>query len=1076
MSLPKQNTQEVPMHQSIPQSMDSHPQPRFNPYSSSQTNYQMTYQMRAFHPDQNHTYYERRNPTYHYPILRNPSNVTSTSSMQGHAASNSQTSISNGKTYPRHYFVRSKEHNQPQDANLNSVVTTSFSIEDEREDTATCRTSSTHEYSTHTEDRHVKDESEIAHESEKRESTTNDSSQACSREDLSTRQHYPWYPNDECREKFRSMAVRIPTSPESSVTEVTASPNNTVLPKKVTPDSLKRSFWHHSKPSDFEEDHSIHPDFIPPKRIRVGPERTKQEVIITPRQPRETNFSINDATRCGVPNDKNPYRHSEAANSWYPSSVNHSASFSSYTAPRPLMNHPYHRSHTWSEDFKHHDSYRVSQSQDSHSRIPYSLHPSWRQSETYEWTPRHAWYPIPQHRDDFDHQEKRPIAETREGSWECRDLSYPGPDGYKKHPFYDGRFVNHHDLKECVKQRNQTDFYSKTVNQALKVNVPIKDQILLLAQPEDKISLSETLCTIRENIEVFSATQADTDAPAPGRKHPVVVGQIGLRCIHCRHANKSSDRVKRAVCYPSSIVRIYRTVIDMKLDHFAHCNFVPESLKSRLQELKAINTRSTGTTMQYFVRSAKKMGMVDGPSGVRFAETSSDIENEDPSSQTRRKQKLNELDATDKPPVDTVHIKARSSPMISDNSLADGESLSRNDSEHSDLSTASEWDGSSVVETEQNQVFLGKMTLALPEDRMTLSPLRCFLRENVYAFAATEEDIAVRTPTTFSVVVGQVGIGCIHCYSLPAKERSNRAVCFPFSINRIYQSLADIQRFHLGECKMVPKEVRDKFDELQLASSKGSKGLATRKYWITSAQKIGLVDTSKGIRFTRDPSLPLSKAISLDILAQVASNVTTVDRRLVLPKDKDNIADFLYMVLEQLQACRFTEADRNKRRLKDVGCIGVECKHCAGQVESRKFFWSSANAVESNFVSVHTHMMECKMIPAALKDQLLELKNLRREQTARLKPGSQKAFFHRVWARLHEDSRDEKLEGGNSDVNDNSNHKISIEDTSVNKNNPVAVIKKENDFAPSSDYSEEILMPNANHDSFGPHKCENIEI
>lgn len=109
------------------------------------------------------------------------------------------------------------------------------------------------------------------------------------------------------------------------------------------------------------------------------------------------------------------------------------------------------------------------------------------------------------------------------------------------------------------------------------------------------------------------------------------------------------------------------------------------------------------------------------------------------------------------------------------------------------------------------------------------------------------------------------------------------------------------------------------------------------------------------------------------------------------------------MVMEQLQPCRFTEADRNKRRVKDVGCIGVECKHCAGQVDSRKFFWSSVNAVESNFVSVHTHMLECRMVPEPLKEHLRHLKQLRKVQTAELMTGSQKAFFRRVWDRLHKE-------------------------------------------------------------------------
>lgn len=439
----------------------------------------------------------------------------------------------------------------------------------------------------------------------------------------------------------------------------------------------------------------------------------------------------------------------------------------------------------------------------------------------------------------------------------------------------------------------------------------------------------------------------------------------------------------------------------MKLDHFLHCKFVPEGLKETLNALKANNTRSTGTTMQYFIRAAGSLGMVDGPSGVRLVENPSD---ESPPSMPLPDTNTNDTSVVAATPSTGGKV-AVATPESGTNDAEEQKSPSGDFTIHRNNSLSSEGTGASVSIPEETvvpkEVFSGQVPLALPEDKMSLSPLRCFLRSQVCAFSATEEDIAVRTPTTFSVSVGQVGIGCIHCLGQPAKMRLNRAVCFPFSIARIYQSVADIQRFHLGECKMVPPEIKEKFLELQSASSKGSKGLATRQYWVTSAKKIGLVDTAKGIRFGRDPSIPEAKAVSLDILAQVASNVNTANRPLVLPEDKPFIAEFLYTVMEQLQACRFTEADRNKRRLKDVGCIGVECKHCAGQVDSRKFFWSSVSAVESNFVSVHTHMMECKHIPEELKEKLAELKKLRKEHTGALKTGSQKAFFSRVWERLH---------------------------------------------------------------------------
>mmetsp|Transcript_22500 Transcript_22500/g.33305 ORF Transcript_22500/g.33305 Transcript_22500/m.33305 type:complete len:1223 (+) Transcript_22500:316-3984(+) len=538
--------------------------------------------------------------------------------------------------------------------------------------------------------------------------------------------------------------------------------------------------------------------------------------------------------------------------------------------------------------------------------------------------------------------------------------------------------------------------------------------ILLLALPDDKISLSETLCIVRENIEVFIATEEDVKAPAPGRKRPVVVGQVGLRCIHCRIATHQSEKVKRAVCFPSSIKRIYRTVIDMKLDHFKACKFVPVDFKVKLEQLKATNARSTGTTMQYFVQASKRMGMVDGGHGIRFCKpvSGNSQEHHQIGGQMIKSDPYQMPESAMKSPDPTRRRSVTSVPsgvsfsLSMDLSLSGASAGSGNRTPGSSISQAS-----SLKDNVQH--YPGKTSLSLPEDKSALSPLRCFLRENAFAFAATAEDIAVRTPTTFSVVVGQVGIGCIHCHKLPAKERTNRAVCFPFSIGRIYQSVADIQRFHMSECKMVPPAVKEKFIGLQRASTKGSKGLATRQYWISSAKKLGLGDTSDGIRFIRDPSIPQEKAVSLDILAQVATDVTTASKPLVLDEDKPQIASFIYLVMKQLQPCRFTEADRNKRRLKDVGCIGVECKHCAGQVDGRKFFWSSVNAVESNFVSVHTHMMECKVISHELKEELAHLKTLRKEHTAKLKTGSQKAFFSRVWRRLHEEGKQEQQPSGN---------------------------------------------------------------
>lgn len=861
----------------------------------------------------------------------------------------------------------------------------------------------------------------------------------------------------------------VPPSPSSkrSIDEMTSQDSSEMSTsgdpsfKAPLDKNIKRNFFHHSKPDD-KKLAPLPPAFMPPKKAKIGKgSPPKQEKYITPRQSVHSQQGFFNRAHSWGPQDVG-YGHPQQqmrrqgsfpeSSLWNDGQMDLSQGYyggdqreqQEYSRDQPSPHSAFRPSHR--DSAQRQQSYYPPNRDDSFQS---EVGGNWRGSHETSWAQmRQSPHNQPgispswsgsigqssrQHqRDATSARVQQPELHTVDSSMSRQVTfeSHGDSDGYHRRG-YDKTGQQRHPQyppPASPNSQQQRSPYGTESSQKRFFNTlpPVMEQdqreviregsVQLLAQPQDRIALSETLCVIRENIEVFVANVKDVEAPAPGRKHPVVVGQVGLRCIHCSHAKKHSDKVKRATCYPSSIKRIYRTVIDMKLDHFCHCPFVPLHLKQRLEELKATNTRSTGTTMQYFVRSAKSMGMVDaeGASGVRL------LPQPEPEVEQKESTESMTFASVDPPPAGFAPSSFEEREPEANGGSFDSRAHSPEESRDQSLSAPS----TSSMDTEIQQFdsneeipeFTGIASLSLPEDKMSLSPLRCFLRQNVCAFSATEEDIAVRTPTTFSVVVGQVGIGCIHCLKLPAKERSNRAVCFPFSIGRIYQSVADIQRFHFTECKMVPQEVRDRFVKLQSKSSKGSKGLATRQYWVSSAKKIGLVDTSKGIRFGRDPAVPSAPAVSLDILAQVASNATTVNRPLVLPEDKGKIAEFLFVVMQQLQPCRFTEADRNKRRLKNVGCIGVECKHCAGQVESRKFFWSSVNAVESNFVSVHTHMMECQHVPQPLKDHLAQLKAVRKEQTTNLKPGSQKAFFARVWERLHTEPSESDAEASAEEV------------------------------------------------------------
>jgi hypothetical protein len=151
----------------------------------------------------------------------------------------------------------------------------------------------------------------------------------------------------------------------------------------------------------------------------------------------------------------------------------------------------------------------------------------------------------------------------------------------------------------------------------------------------------------------------------------------------------------------------------------------------------------------------------------------------------------------------------------------------------------------------------GRLVLAMPTDRDSLSDRQCYVRgEMVEIFAATEKDVAARhSKGAQRLVLGQVGIRCIHCRHLRPRDRAERAVCYPSSISRIYQTVADMQRFHFEQCREIPDHVRQIYKKLKTTRPRGVGSPQT--YWISSAKKLGLEDTGDGIRFDTDPTPPV---------------------------------------------------------------------------------------------------------------------------------------------------------------------------------------------------------------------------
>lgn len=333
--------------------------------------------------------------------------------------------------------------------------------------------------------------------------------------------------------------------------------------------------------------------------------------------------------------------------------------------------------------------------------------------------------------------------------------------------------------------------------------------------------------------------------------------------------------------------------------------------------------------------------------------------------------------------------------------------------------------------------------LAMPTDKDWLTPLHCFVRKHcVEIFCATEADVAAPSKGKRKPIqVGQIGIRCPHCHpaspsmqtklgqpqdkkeSVASRARERGSVYYPTTISSIYNATMNLLQRHLHSCAAVPREVMSKYETLK---SDDARSGTSKKYWIESALSLGLVDTEMGIRFSAStpPPLPQLTDSQKDMLRQIVDQTkTTTDdpsdeskldcsngqeeepAPLTAPEDKSYSTAFSYQLLSQMKPCVFTEADRlGKRKGLPPGFPGLACRHCFGGYGSGRFFPSSIKTLSDTSKTLnvlHNHMIRCRKCPAAVRETLERLRGTHDEERSMMKFGSQKAFFARIWHRLH---------------------------------------------------------------------------
>lgn len=297
----------------------------------------------------------------------------------------------------------------------------------------------------------------------------------------------------------------------------------------------------------------------------------------------------------------------------------------------------------------------------------------------------------------------------------------------------------------------------------------------------------------------------------------------------------------------------------------------------------------------------------------------------------------------------------------------------------------------------------GVSTLFIPaKDPEWLTELNCFIRSKcVEAFSAEENDMFKATKRG-RISLGQVGIRCVFCKHRPVDDREPGSVSYPSSTSGIYESVKRWQRVHTDHCKDIPQEVKEKLKSL--ANSQVWIP-TTRQYWSDSARAIGMVDTHDGIRFDTDPAAgaDLKKFQTSSGEAGEDNNTIPDGELLVKVEDADQVPEYVYFLMSQVESCHFTESDRFVARSKGiVGYPGFQCRFCKGHAGLGKYFPLSAKSLATNSTSqnIHAHLLKCRKCPIKIKSELVELKE-EKSITPRLESGWRRVFFDKIWLRLH---------------------------------------------------------------------------
>ena len=335
-----------------------------------------------------------------------------------------------------------------------------------------------------------------------------------------------------------------------------------------------------------------------------------------------------------------------------------------------------------------------------------------------------------------------------------------------------------------------------------------------LAMAEDKLYLTELQCWVRQNLELFSASSVDIEHSSygGGRRSSVVLGKIGVRCIHCARAAKAAvdasnpfDRFlwpTAAISYPFNMNGLYTACTQKPHLHFNHCPYLPDNEKLNLKELtqdvpdrpiKRVRGGVPGSL--YYVIAAKRVGLLEVEDGMRFGRDLS-------------------LD-----PFPFERVLAQVQDGKQNGTAIAPDELNPKPVESSSAANAAPNQTAPLVGDEASEQVLAEAVAELddPSKLLALGGDKCLLSDYIFLIVrqmaicnAVPADFASRGKKTKLMRVGFAGFCCRHCSSgdgvIATSDFSCRSFCS--APDNLSSAISNSFSTHLAKCPHVPSRIK----------------------------------------------------------------------------------------------------------------------------------------------------------------------------------------------------------------------------------------------------------------------------